>query len=189
MSLFSDLGMHHLGMDERPYLTTKEEAMRKKSILWLSVALLMVGLWGLNQRTNAQLAQIVCDIYPDKNSFSFVDIDKSGGPTPGEPFFVGGLIFRRGETPEANTPDGRFLCRGYFIAPEQDGDVTFVHQSFELNNRGTIHIEGNEPGNVPGVDGARWAIVGGTGQFATAAGEAVIELLPSEGVRITFNLF
>jgi hypothetical protein len=179
-------------MDERPYLTTKEEAMRKKSILWLSVALLMVGLWGLNHRTNAQLAEVVWDIYPDANSFSFVDIDTSGDPTPGEPFVVGGPIFRQGETPEANTPIGRFWCRGFFIAPEEDGDITIVHQSFEVNGAGTIHIEGTEPGNVPGVDGARRAIVGGTARFATARGEAVIEPLPPEGglnFRITFKLF
>ena len=63
--------------------------------------------------------------------------------------------------------------------PQADGDFTFVHQSYEIESRGTIHVEGNEPGGVPGVSGFSRAIVGATGEFK-GSGEASIEPMPND---------
>ncbi len=43
---------------------------------------------------------------------------------------------------------GHYLCWGFFIVPQADGDFTTVHQSFEIFGKGTIHVEGNESSRV-----------------------------------------
>lgn len=126
---------------------------------------------------------LVVQVVPDLSRFIYVDLDESGSPTPGEPFFVPGTIFDA-DTGEERT-DARFLCRGWTIAVEDDGDARYVAQSFEFDGLGAIHVQGNEPGIVPGVGQSR-AIVGGTGVFAGISGEAPLEPLPGGGFIITF---
>ena len=124
----------------------------------------------------------------DFSTFSWVDIDGSGGPpapanfpTPGEPFLIQGDIFQK----DTNNRIGTFLCRGFFITPQDDGDFSFVHQSFEIDGMGTIHVEGNEPGAVPGIEGFSRAVVGATGNFEDASPQAVV--VPTDtGFLITF---
>ncbi len=111
--------------------------------------------------------EFTVDVVPDLSTFSFVDVDGSTDPTPGDPFVV------EGDVREEGTPRvlGHYLCRGFFIVAQADGDFTYVHQSFEfarlagptvtpLPGIGTIHVQGNESIilTVRSVDG-------GTGDF------------------------
>ena len=97
-------------------------------------------------------------VFPDLGTFSLIDVDKSGGFSAGDPFVIQGTLLNENMTAEI----GRYLCRGWFIAdpisempPFFDGEFTFVHQSFEIFDRGTIHVEGNESTNsiVRAIDG------------------------------------
>lgn len=83
---------------------------------------------------------LTVDVVPDLSTFSFVDVDGSGDPTAGDPFVVEGDVLEE----DTETVIGRYLCWGYFIVPQADGDITTVHQSFEIDGEGTIHVEGNE---------------------------------------------
>ena len=83
---------------------------------------------------------LTVDVIPDLSTFSFIDIGGDGDPTAGDPFIVEGDVREVG----TETVIGRYLCRGYFIVPQADGDITTVHQSFEIDGVGTIHVEGNE---------------------------------------------
>ena len=100
---------------------------------------------------------LIVDVVPDLDTFSLQDVDGSGGPSAGDPFIVEGDILEVG----TGAVIGRYLCRGYFIVPQADGDVTTVHQSFEIDGEGTIHVEGNESD----VSTVR-AIVGASGGFS-----------------------
>lgn len=99
---------------------------------------------------------LTVDVIPDLSTFSLVDVDGSGDPTPGDAFIVEGDVLEEG----TETVIGRYLCRGFFIVPQADGDITTVHQSFEIDGEGTIHVEGNET-DVLTVR----AIVGASGGF------------------------
>ena len=99
---------------------------------------------------------LTVDVIPDLSTFSFVDVGGDGDPTPGDPFIIEGDVRETG----TETVIGRYLCRGFFIVPQADGDVTTVHQSFEIAGEGTIHVEGNES-DVLTVR----AIVGASGGF------------------------
>ena len=96
--------------------------------------------------------ELTVDVVPDFSTFSFVDVDGSGDPTAGDPFIVEGDVREEG----TETVIGHYLCRGFFIVLQDDGDFTFVHQSFEIAGRGTIHVEGNESDvlTVRAIDGA-----------------------------------
>ncbi len=164
--------------------------MSKKSLLVLVTMSLLVFSVLLYAQGTQRGKKLTVDVVTDDPTFSFVDIDGSTDPTPGEPFIIEGDIFAEG-TVFVSPPVGHFVCRGFFIAPQADGDVTIVHQSFEINGRGTIHIEGNEDGAVPGVVGFHRAIVGATGDFK-GSGEATVVPMPGLGggafsFRITFN--
>jgi hypothetical protein len=100
---------------------------------------------------------LTVDVIPDLSTFSFVDVGGDGDATPGDPFIVEGDVLEVG----TETVIGHYLCRGYFIVPQADGDVTTVHQSFEIDGEGTIHVEGNESD----VSTVR-AIVGASGGFS-----------------------
>ena len=99
---------------------------------------------------------LTVDVIPDLSTFSFIDVGGDGDPTAGDPFIVEGDVLEVG----TETVIGRYLCRGFFIVPQADGDVTTVHQSFEIAGEGTIHVEGNES-DVLTVR----AIVGASGGF------------------------
>ncbi len=131
---------------------------------------------------------LTVEVVLDFSTMSWVDIDGSGGPpapanfpTPGEPFLIQGDIFQK----DTNNRIGTFLCRGFFITPQDDGDFSFVHQSFEIDGMGTIHVEGNEPGAVPGIEGFSRAVVGATGSFEGAAAQAAV-VNTETGFLITF---
>lgn len=161
--------------------------MRKKSLLvFVTMSLLVFGVL-LYAQGRQRAKTLTVDVVTDLSTFSFVDLDSSGTPTPGEPFLIEGNIFEEGSRTGAI---GHFLCRGFWIAVQGDGDFTFVSQSFEIDGRGTIHIQGNEPGGVPGVSGLSRAIIGATGDFK-GSGEANVEPLPIPSnpfiFRITFN--
>ena len=117
---------------------------------------------------------LTVDVIPDLATFSFVDVDGSGGPTAGDPFIVEGGVFRKGTT----TLIGHYLCRGFFITPQADGDFTYVTQSFEIFNRGSIHVEGNESPFL-----TFRAITGVTGNFEAEEG-AVLIADPKPGLGV-----
>ena len=96
--------------------------------------------------------ELTVDVLPDLSTFSFVDVDGDGAPSAGDPFIIEGDVREEG----TKTVIGRYLCRGYFIVLQADGDNTTVHQSFEIDGEGTIHVEGNESDvlTVRAVDGA-----------------------------------
>ena len=100
--------------------------------------------------------ELTVDVVPDLSTFSFVDVDGDGAPSAGDPFLVEGDVREEG----TETVIGHYLCRGYFIVLQADGDFTFVHQSFEFTGIGTIHVEGNESGVV-----MLRAIVGASGDI------------------------
>ncbi len=127
--------------------------------------------------------EFTVDVVPDTSTLSFVDVDSSGGPTAGDPFVVEGDVREAGTT----TVIGHYLCRGWFIAVQADGDFTYVHQSFEFPGIGTIHVEGNESSSltVRAVDGA-------TGDFeGVESGVLIADPMPGLGTfafRGTFLL-
>ena len=127
--------------------------------------------------------ELTVDVVPDFSTFSFVDVDGSGDPTAGDPFIVEGDVREAG----GKTVIGHYLCRGYFIVPQADGDFTYVHQSFEFPGIGTIHVEGNESSNltVRAIDGA-------TGDFeGVESGVLISDPMPDLGTfafRGTFVL-
>lgn len=129
--------------------------------------------------------RLTVDVVPDFSTFSFVDLDGSLGPTAGEPFYVEGDVRERRDDFGTGPRIGTFICRGFFIIPQDDGDITYVSQSFEIDGKGTIYVQGNEPGATAGMDGFRRAIVGATGWFPSS-GQAIVEPLPT-GDRVTFR--
>ncbi len=117
----------------------------------------LVALAALMAVASSPAPVLTVDVIPDLSTFTFVDVDGDGGPpAPGDPFIVEGDVREVG----TETVIGRYLCRGFFIVPQADGDVTTVHQSFEIDGEGTIHVEGNET-DVLTVR----AIVGASGGF------------------------
>ena len=116
----------------------------------------LVALAALMAVASSPAPVLTVDVIPDLSTFSFIDVGGDGAPTAGDPFIVEGDILEVG----TETVIGRYLCRGYFIVPQADGDVTTVHQSFEIDGEGTIHVEGNET-DVLTVR----AIVGASGGF------------------------
>ena len=116
----------------------------------------LVALAALMAVASSPAPVLTVDVIPDLSTFSFIDVGGDGDPTAGDPFIVEGDVLEVG----TETVIGRYLCRGYFIVPQEDGDVTTVHQSFEIDGEGTIHVEGNES-DVLTVR----AIVGASGGF------------------------
>ena len=112
----------------------------------------LVALAALMAVTVSSAPALTVDVVPDLSTFSFVDVGGDGDPTPGDPFIVEGDVREKG----TETVIGRYLCRGYFIVPQADGDFTTVHQSFEIDGVGTIHVEGNESDvlTLRAIDGA-----------------------------------
>ncbi len=117
--------------------------------------------------------EFTVDVVPDTSTLSFVDVYSSGGPTAGDPFIVEGDVRDAGTT----TVIGHYLCRGWFIVAQADGDFTYVSQSFEFPGIGTIHVVGNESSSltVRAVDGA-------TGDFeGVESGVLIADPMPDLG--------
>ncbi len=131
---------------------------RAKISLSVGLAALMVVAFSTAPDTAlaAHDEALIVDVVPDFSTFSFVDVDGDGAPSAGDPFVIEGDVREEG----TKTVIGHYLCRGFFIVLQDDGDFTFVHQSFEIAGIGTIHVEGNES-DVLSVR----AIVGASGDF------------------------
>jgi hypothetical protein len=155
------------------------------------------------------------DIAEDGTRFVFGEtpVFDDGMPAHGNPFVTQGYIYPAGTLTDSNgvNPDGspefpdevigEWTCNGYFIAEgahTTEGAWVFTTQLFAFGDDAdtggeTIVVtgyEGAEPGAV--VTGA---ITGGTGQYATARGEAEQELLginnpelPTMGINKTVQL-
>ncbi len=142
--------------------------MSKKSLLVLVTMSLLIFSILVYAQGRERGKQLTVDVIPILATFSFVDVDGSTDPTPGDPFVIQADIFKVGTSVRI----GDYVCRGWFIT-QADGDFTSVNQSFEIDGRGAIYIVGNEDGKVPGVSGFSRAIVGATGDFK-GSGEAII---------------
>jgi hypothetical protein len=137
------------------------------------------------------------DVAEDGTRFAFADapVFDDGMPAYGNPFVTQGYIYPAGTLTDSNgvNPDGspefpdevigEWTCEGYFIADgahTTEGAWVFTTQLFAFGDDAdtgaeTIIVtgyEGAEPGAV--VTGA---ITGGSGQYATARGDAEQELL------------
>lgn len=125
---------------------------------------------------------LTVDVVPDLATLHLIDLDASGTPSPGEPFVIEGDMFEPGTT----TRMGTFICRGWFIRAQADGDAGYVSQVFEFDGRGSIFVQGTEPGGIPGVAGFARAITGATGEFP-AFGTALIEPMPADDNPLIFR--
>ena len=120
------------------------------------IAVSLVALAALMAVASSPAPVLNVDVIPDLSTFSFIDVGGDGDPTAGDPFSIEGDVREVG----TETVIGRYLCRGFFIVPQPDGDITTVHQSFEIDGVGTIHVEGNESDVL-----TLRAIVGASGNF------------------------
>ena len=148
--------------------------MRTKGVM-TALSITMAG--ALTMVIAAPHDTLTVHVVPDLSTLSFVDLDLSGSPTAGEPFIIEGSVFAEDTT----TLIGHYLCRGFFIAVQADGDFTFVHQSFEIHGRGTIEVEGNESPNV-----TVRAIDGATGDFE-GEGTLTAEPMPTASNPFIFR--
>lgn len=150
------------------------------------------------------------DVAEDGTRFVFDDAPllANGFPAYGNSFVTQGYIYPAGTLNGSNgvNPDGspefpelvmgRWVCRGWFIneagAAASEGEFVITTQTYnfgeELGER-TIVSDGWELADVQ-KPVAR-AIIGGTGVYSQASGEAVQEFLgfnETEGVNLTFVL-
>ena len=151
---------------------------------YIFVIALILLFSGMQHYAQAGGRKLTVDVVPDFNTMSWVDIDGSGGPpapanfpSTGEPFLIEGRIDKKNTT----TRIGTYLCRGWFIVPQADGDATYVSQSFEIDGKGTIFVQGFEG------SGVRRAIVGATGSFPSS-GQAKILPHPTSANPIAFRI-
>ena len=93
-------------------------------------------------------------VVADLSTFDMVTRKKNAGG----PFYVGGTIFDSLTGAEI----GKFHCWGWSL---KDGSLALVNQEFDLTGRGKIILIGVE-------DPGPRAIVGGTGNFKNARGQA-----------------
>lgn len=101
----------------------------------------------------------------------------STSPGAGAPFLVDGTVFEAG----AREPIGRFVRTGTQIAPRSDHQI--IQDALVIDGRGLVFLAGFIPG------AGRCAIIGATGEFVRARGEAVIEALAnSEAFRVSFEI-
>jgi hypothetical protein len=140
---------------------------------------------------------LAVDIAEDGTRFVFDEapVFDDGMPSHGNPFVTQGYIYPEGTLTDSNgvnpdgTPEfpdkviGEWSCQGYFIgegAHATEGAWVYTTQLFAFGDDAdtgaeTIVVtgyEGAEPGTI-----ATGAIVGGTGSYAAAQGEAEQELL------------
>ena len=134
---------------------------------WLVLAVALGLVFGLaSWSPSSSHDDLTVIVVPDvENTFSFIDVNGDGIFSTGDPFVIQGALLKEDMTATI----GRYLCRGWFIADPSTnmppffagvGEFTFVHQSFEIFGRGTIHVEGNESS-----DSIVRAIVGTNGDF------------------------
>lgn len=107
------------------------------------------------------------DVAGDLSTFDAVRAPAGGDPFPTGPFYVEGPIFPGGTlNPDGTIPGGAssiglFRCWGWLFNGATGTGV--VSQSYELDGRGDIQVQGVEDGNR--------AVTGGTGDFRGVRGE------------------
>ncbi len=159
-----------------PLTYTFEEELKMKSNAlfsrWLVLAVALGLVFGLaSWSPSSPHDDLTVIVFPDLGTFSLIDVDSSGGFSAGDPFVIQGALLNEDMTATI----GRYLCRGWFIADPSNaitppffagvGEFTFVHQSFEIFDKGTIHVEGNESSQA-----TVRAIVGVSGDFELEEG-------------------
>ncbi|ESA38613.1 hypothetical protein N836_32250 [Leptolyngbya sp. Heron Island J] len=161
-----------------------------------------------NRRSNSQVLRF--DIAEDATRFVFDDAPllSNGFPAYGNSFVTQGYIYPAGTLNGSNgvNPDGspefpalvqgRWVCRGWFVNPDgaaaASGEFVITHQLYNFGHElgdETLVSDGWEIADV-GEPVAR-AIIGGTGRYRNASGEAVQAFLgfnATEGVNLTFEL-
>ena len=156
------------------------------SLLVIAASLMLASpesVVSLIRDTPRTLDTLVVDVVPDfENTLTFVDFDESGSISDFEPFVVLGTIFE----PDTNNRLGTFVCRGWFIPLQDDGDRNYMSQSYEIDGMGTIQVMGHEVGGVTGIEGLSQVIVGGTGVFKGISGQTDRLQLAGRGFRLTF---
>ena len=106
-------------------------------------------------------------LVPDNSSFDLRANDFGQGP-----FYIGGTLF----DVDTGAELGAFQCWGWFFTDSR----RMVTQEYNLGDRGTIIVAGEEIVNT-------LALVGGTGDFGNAGGQAEFEFV-AEGVLVHFSL-
>lgn len=150
------------------------------------------------------------DVAEDATRFAFDEepLESNGLPAYGNPFITQGYIYPYGTLNGSNGvnadgspefPDkviGRWVCRGWVMGAQglntTTGPVVITHQLYDFGTTpgsATITTDGFELAdlNVP----VQRAIIGGTGQYRRASGEAVQKLLgfnQLQGVSLRFDL-
>ena len=197
----------------------KENAVKWSSIVAVMVAAIVLSGIGVafasQQRSNegddadAVIEIIKFDVAEDTNRFVFDDapLFDDGLPAHGNSFITQGYIYEHGTLDGSNVvladgspefPDkviGTWVCRGWLIgdaAHTESGPWVITTQIYNFGDEygnATIVSEGYELAdiNVP----IQRAITGGTGEYSTADGQAVQELLGfngTEGVNVRFEL-
>ena len=89
------------------------------------------------------------------------------GTRGGSAFYIRGTICEEEEGPNC-TPAGVFHCWGWQTAPGTPGNEVVVSQSFQIDERGSIEVQGVE---AFGANFIPRAVVGGTGDFRNVSGE------------------
>ena len=125
------------------------------SILLAAVLVLAVGAGDLAYAQRSNVTELTVRVVVDFSTFDLRDGGAGNGP-----FYVGGDVFN----PKNGQPLGDFQCWGWFFTPGRD----VVNQEFNIGNRGKIILAGEE-------DGGLRAIVGGTGKFNGARGDATFD--------------
>ena len=162
--------------------------MVRKIFLGLGVALLAVGLFGLDAEAKSKKGEVVLRIRlsppPDRTL--------AATPFGGDAFYVAGTICKEKNGP-ACTDAGDFHCWGWRPATFPDGTApamgfapSVVSQLFEIDGRGTISVQGVEAFGAAFVPRA---VDGGTGDFRNARGEMTSAEFTAVGeLTVTFKL-
>ena len=123
-----------------------------KTSRWALIA--VVGAMILGLGNPAYGTKLELRVEADLDTFDMVTRKANAGG----PFYVGGTIF----DPDTGDQIGSFHCWGWIL---KDGTLAVVTQEYDLDGRGKIIVVGVED------EGPR-AIVGGTGNFKFARGQA-----------------
>jgi hypothetical protein len=148
------------------------------------------------------------DVVENTKRFKFDEtpLNAEGKPAYGNEFITEGFIYPYGFLDDKDGVDadgkpthpeqviGRWTCRGWHVgrgAATQKGPWVITHQLFNFSQRPgaeTLATDGLE--RVDAVPIKR-AIIGGTGRYKTARGEAIQTMLgftATEGVKLRFEL-
>lgn len=149
----------------------------------------------LGKRVPADVAEsgqedtmLTIEVAPDLSTFDTVRDVAEGDVVPTGPFYIQGPIFPEGTLdaegdPGGATPIGTFRCWGWQFDGSEFPPVGVVSQTYEIDDRGEIQVQGLE-------DGSR-AVTGGTGEFGNVRGEGNFEFINPDNLsfRATFRFW